>query len=93
MLNKLMGYLFKYKALLCFLILVMVIVAILSGFTIGMITPIVSAIFGEENTSAGPGILRWLIDWITDVDRMNSLIRLAITLVLLYGIKAPFTLL
>jgi subfamily B ATP-binding cassette protein MsbA len=88
-----MGYLFKYKALLCFLILVMVIVAILSGFTIGMITPIVSAIFGEENTSAGPGILRWLIDWITDVDRMNSLIRLAITLVLLYGIKAPFTLL
>ncbi len=71
----------------------MMIVAILSGFTIGMITPIVSAIFGKENTSAGPGVLRWLIDWISEGDRMDSLIRLAIALVFIYGIKAPFTLL
>lgn len=93
MLRKLKDYLFKYRALLSSLILVMIIVAVLSGFTIGMITPIVSAIFGEENTSAGPGILRWLIDWITQADRMDSLIRLAIALFLIYGIKAPFTLL
>jgi subfamily B ATP-binding cassette protein MsbA len=93
MFKKLGRYLFKYKALLGFLIIVMVIVAILSGFTIGMITPIVSAVFGKENTSAGPGILRWLIDWIESNDKMSSLIRLAIALVLIYGIKAPFELL
>ncbi|MBN1693979.1 ABC transporter ATP-binding protein [candidate division WOR-3 bacterium] len=93
MLKKLGRYLFKYKILLAFLIVVMVLVAILSGFTIGMITPIVSAIFGEENTSGGPGVLRWLIDWITKGDRMNSLIRLAVALVIIYGIKAPLTLL
>jgi subfamily B ATP-binding cassette protein MsbA len=93
MLKKLGRYLFKYKSLLAFLIIVMVLVAILSGFTIGMITPIVSAIFGEENTSGGPGILRWLIDWITEGDRMSSLMRLAVALVIIYGIKAPFTLL
>lgn len=93
MLKKLEGYLFKYKALLGSLVLVMLIVAILSGFTIGMITPIVSAIFGEENTSAGPGVLRWLLDWIAEGDRMDSLVRLAIALVLIYGIKAPCTLL
>jgi subfamily B ATP-binding cassette protein MsbA len=93
MLKKLGRYLFKYKILIVFLIIVMVIVAILSGFTVSMITPIVSAIFGEENTSSGPGVLRWLIDWITAEDRMSSLIRLAIILVFIYGIKAPFTLL
>jgi ABC-type multidrug transport system fused ATPase/permease subunit len=93
MLKKLGQYLFKYKAPLGSLVVVMVIVAILSGFTIGMITPIVSAIFGKENASAGPGILRWLIEWIESDDKMSSLIRLAIALVLIYGIKAPFELL
>jgi subfamily B ATP-binding cassette protein MsbA len=93
MLRKLGKYLFKYKALLGFLVVVMAIVAILSGFTIGMITPVVSAIFGRENASAGPGILRWLIDWIESGEKMSSLIRLAIALVLIYGIKAPFELL
>jgi len=71
----------------------MVIVAILSGFTIGMINPIVSTIFGEKNASSGPGVLRWLISWISSGDKMDSLIRLAFTLVFIYGIKAPFTLL
>ncbi len=71
----------------------MIIVAVLSGFTLGMITPIVSAIFGEENTSTGPGILSWLFDWIEAGDKMSSLIRLALVLVFIYGIKAPFTLL
>jgi len=71
----------------------MVIVAGLSGFTIGMINPIVSTIFGEENASSGPGVLRWLINWIDSGEKMNSLIRLALVLVFIYGIKAPFTLL
>ena len=93
MLKELKKYLFKYRFLLGSLIVTMIIVAILSGFTIGMITPIVSAIFGEENTSGGPGILRWLIDWITEGDRMSSLVRLAVALILIYGVKAPFTLL
>jgi len=79
--------------LLVALIFTMIIVAILSGFTIGMITPVVSAIFGEENAGAGPGILRWLIDWITEGNRMSSLVRLAAALVLIYGVKDPFTLL
>lgn len=71
----------------------MIIVAVLSGFTLGMITPIVSALFGKENASAGPGALRWLIDWIGSADKMDSLVRLAIALVFIYGMKAPFTLL
>ena len=71
----------------------MVIVAGLSGFTIGMINPVVSTIFGEENASDGPGVLRWLIDWISAAEKMDSLIRLAVAIVLIYGIKAPFTLL
>jgi subfamily B ATP-binding cassette protein MsbA len=93
MLKKLGRFLFKYKALLVLLLIVMVIVAILSGFTIGMITPIVSAIFGKENASSGPGIVRWLIDWVESGDRMSSLWRLAIALIFIYGIKAPFELL
>jgi subfamily B ATP-binding cassette protein MsbA len=93
MLKKLKGYLFKYKALLVLLILVMLIVAVLSGFAIGMINPIVSALFGKENASAGPGVLRWLIDWIKSGERTDSLMRLALSLVLIYGIKAPFSLL
>lgn len=71
----------------------MIIVALLSGFAIGMINPIVSAIFGEKNASAGPGVMRWLIDWIKSGERTNSLMRLALSLVLIYGIKAPFSLL
>ena len=93
MLRKLKNYLFNYKTLLFFLIVVMVIVAILSGFTIGMINPIVSTVFGEENASAGPGVLRWLIDWISSGEKMDSLIRLALALLFIYGMKAPFTLL
>jgi subfamily B ATP-binding cassette protein MsbA len=93
MLKKLGRYLFKYKTLLGTVIIVMIIVALLSGFAIGMINPIVAAIFGEENASAGPGVLRWLIDWIKAGDRMDSLTRLALSLVLIYGIKAPFSLL
>jgi ATP-binding cassette, subfamily B, bacterial MsbA len=93
MLKELKKYLFRYKILLGLLLFTMIIVAILSGFTIGMITPVVSAIFGEENASVGPGILRWLIDWIKEGDKMNSLVRLAVSLVLIYGVKAPFTLL
>ncbi len=93
MLKKLGRYLFKYKALLVFVIIVMIIVAVLSGFTLGMITPIVSTIFGEENASSGPGALKWLLDWIGSGDKMDSLIRLALVLVFIYGAKAPFTLL
>ncbi len=93
MLKKLGGYLFKYKSLLCSLIIVMAIVAIFSGFTIGMITPIVSAIFGKSNVSKGPWILQWLFNWIEEGNRMDSLVKLAISIVLIYGIKAPFSLL
>ncbi len=93
MLKKLKVYLFKYKTLLSTVMIVMIIVALLSGFAIGMINPIVSAMFGEENASAGPGVLRWLIDWIKSGDRTDSLMRLALSLVLIYGIKAPFSLL
>ncbi len=93
MLKKLKVYLFKYKTLLSAVIIVMIIVALLSGFAIGMINPIVSAIFGEKNASAGPGVMRWLIDWIKSGERTNSLMRLALSLVLIYGIKAPFSLL
>ncbi len=93
MLKKLKVYLFKYKTLLSTVIIVMIIVALLSGFAIGMINPIVSVIFGEENASAGPGVLRWLIDWIKSGDKTDSLMRLALSLVLIYGIKAPFSLL
>jgi len=92
MLKKLKSYLLKYKTLLLFLTIVMIVVAILSGFTIGMINPIVSTIFGKENSSAGPGVLRWLIDWISSGEKMDSLIKLAVALVFIYGIKAPFSL-
>jgi ATP-binding cassette, subfamily B, bacterial MsbA len=93
MLKKFKSYLFKYKTLLFFLIIVMIVVAILSGFTIGMINPIVSTIFGKENSSAGPRVLRWLIDWISSGKKIDSLIKLAVALVFIYGIKAPFSLL
>jgi subfamily B ATP-binding cassette protein MsbA len=93
MLKKLKIYLFKYKTLLSAIIIVMIIVALLSGFAIGMINPIVSTIFGEENASAGPGVMRWLIDWIKSGDRTESLMRLALSLVLIYGVKTPFSLL
>lgn len=93
MLRKLGSYLLKYKALLGSLILVMMIVAILSGFTIGMIIPVVSSIFGKSHASSGPWIFRWLINWIGKGDRMSGLFKLAVSLILIYGIKFPFSLL
>lgn len=82
----------KYKLLLTGLILVMIVVAVLSGFTIGMITPIVSSIFGETHASSGPWIFRWIINWIESSDKMGSIVRLSIMLVVIYGIKFPFSL-
>lgn len=93
MLRKLGRYLFEYKALLISVLIIMMIVAILSGFTVGMITPIVSSLFGSTYASSGPWIFRWLIKWITQGDRLENLIKLAISLILIYGIKFPFSLL
>ncbi|MEO0293924.1 MAG: ABC transporter ATP-binding protein [candidate division WOR-3 bacterium] len=93
MLRKLWKYLSRYKSLLVLLLFIMAVVAIFSGFTIGMITPIVSTIFGKDSVSEGPGIVRWLIEWIESEDRINSLIKLAVSLIFIYGIKAPFDLL
>lgn len=93
MLKKLGKYLFRYKALLFCVLLVMIIVAILSGFTVGMIIPIVSSLFGKAHASSGPWIFRWLINWIGKGDRVESLWKLALSLVLIYGVKFPFSLL
>ncbi|TEU00561.1 MAG: ABC transporter ATP-binding protein [Candidatus Stahlbacteria bacterium] len=93
MLRKLGRYLFEYKALLISVLIIMMIVAILSGFTVGMITPIVSSLFGSTYASSGPWIFRWLIKWVTQGDRLENLIKLAISLILIYGIKFPFSLL
>lgn len=93
MLKKLGRYLFRYKALIFVLILVMIIVSILSGFTVGMITPIVSSVFGSSYASSGPWIFRWLINWIQRSSRLESLWKLALSVVLIYGIKFPFSLL
>ncbi len=93
MLRKLGKYLFRYKALLFSVLLIMIIVAVLSGFTVGMITPIVSSIFGRSYASSGPRIFRWLISWIESGDRMESLWKLALSIIFIYGVKFPFSLL
>ncbi len=93
MIKKLGKYLFRYKALMTSVILVMILIAILSGFTIGMITPVVSSLFGSSHASSGPWLFRWLIKWINGSDRFLSLTRLAVSLILIYGIKFPFSLL
>ena len=93
MLKKLGRYLFRYKFLLFGVLILMTFVAILSGFTIGMITPIVSSLFGSNYASSGPLIFRWLIEWIQQGDKFKTLIKLAVSIIIIYGIKFPLSLL
>ncbi|HDI82736.1 MAG TPA: ABC transporter ATP-binding protein [candidate division WOR-3 bacterium] len=93
MLGKLKPYLLRYRSLLVIIVFLMAIVALLGGFTISMITPIVSAIFGKEYASSGPPLFRFLIDWVDTGLPISSMFRLAIALIIVYGVKFPLSLL
>jgi len=93
MLAKLKPYLLRYKGLLMLILLLMAIVAFFGGFTISMITPIVSSIFGKEYASSGPPLFRFLIEWVDTGMPISSMLRLAIALIILYGIKFPISIL
>ena len=93
---RLLSYLKPHKRLFILSFLSMVFFALLSGFSLGMISPLVITIFYRDGTmqsllgSSNIGILQHIDAWIFESSALVTLKRLALVILIIFFLKGLF---
>jgi subfamily B ATP-binding cassette protein MsbA len=93
---RLLSYLKPHKSLFIFSFISMIFFALLSGFSLGMISPLVITIFYRDGSmqsllgSSTIGILQQIDAWIFESSALVTLKRLAISILIIFFFKGLF---
>ncbi len=95
MTKRFLCQLIPFRRLLLASLLCMFLLAISSGFSLGMISPLTNAILGSERPALldnphSLDIIAWLNRWVLSVPPLVTLRRLAIAIILVFLLKALF---
>jgi subfamily B ATP-binding cassette protein MsbA len=97
MYNRLFAYIGRYRRELVLSVICMIFLALTSGFSLGMIVPLVNALFGgtEVILPTGHSGLGWALSkvnqWLSSAPAMVTLVRLAVLIALVFFLKGFFT--
>jgi subfamily B ATP-binding cassette protein MsbA len=93
---RLLSYIKRYKLFFILSFITMIVFALMSGFSLGMISPLVITIFYSENnilslfgTSRIP-LLKAIDTWIFESTALETLKRLAVMIVVIFFLKGLF---
>ncbi|TET16726.1 MAG: ATP-binding cassette domain-containing protein [Candidatus Cloacimonadota bacterium] len=93
---RLLSYLKSYKALFILSLLTMILFALMSGFSLGMISPLVITIFSRDGNalsllgSSNISILQSIDRWMLESSPLESLKRFAVIIILVFFLKGVF---
>ncbi len=96
MARRLFAYIGRYRRELILSVVCMIFLALTSGFSLGMIVPLVNALFGgtEVTLPMGHSGLGWVLSrvnqWLSSVPPMVTLVRLAVLIAVVFFLKGFF---
>jgi subfamily B ATP-binding cassette protein MsbA len=93
---RLLSYIRRYKSFFILSFITMIIFALMSGFSLGMISPLVIAIFSRNDGAlsllgkSNIGILENIDRWLFESSPLLTLKRLSVTIIIVFFLKGLF---